>query len=131
MVSFVVDAFFPSSGSRGPPTSIIDVIHTVAALTGFIGFIVAAFLFSRRLSKDSLWRAYGTYSKATGILATIFLILFVVSGPLHTGFFGILQRLFVGVVLLCIEVMAIKLLRFSSQAKGKPVVAPIPESIST
>lgn len=121
VLTFVGSAFFPLPvGSAATTTNIIiAVIHISTALAGFIAFIIATFVFSRLFRKDSMWQGYGTYSRVSGVLATIFLLSFILAEAAQSNLIGVIQRLFVGVMLLWIEVMAIRLLRFQSVTPSK------------
>ncbi len=122
VVSFVGNAFLPISGAGSAATTtqaIIDVTHISTAIAGFIAFIIATFVFSRLFRKDSMWQGYGTYSRVSGVLATIFLLSFILAEAAQSNLIGVIQRLFVGVMLLWIEVMAIRLLRFQSVTPSK------------
>ena len=114
------------------------LIHSIFALVQFASSFLAPLVISRRLKKDALWHRYWTYSLATGFTALVILILYltvVTTQPptsdadfsaLAAGtqvvkqgglapFAGGIQRLFLAIVWIWIEVMAIHLLRLSNQ----------------
>ena len=69
------------------------------------------------MKEDTNWMAYGSYSLITGVVAIISLLAWIgVSKAADIDALnGVLQRLFVGVVLLWIEIIAIQLYRISRQ----------------
>ena len=114
------------------------LIHSIFALVQFASSFLAPLVISRRLKKDALWHRYWTYSLVTGFTALVVLIMFLflaVCRPptsdadfnaLAAGtqvvkqgglapFQGGIQRLFLAVVSIWIEVMAIHFLRLSNQ----------------
>ena len=113
-VAGVGNGFLPCDpGCR--PVSFVGLMHNVTGVTGFIAMIIAILIIARGLNKDDRWRAYRSYSLVTGVLAIFFLLAFMITSgvlPLRS-WRGVPQRLFIGVVLLWIEVMAIRLFRLS------------------
>jgi len=95
--------------------SFVGVMHNLLGLTGFVAMILGTIIISRRLKKDSLWQSYSSYSIITGILAIIFLILFIMASNVFPEWRGLFQRLFVGVIFLWIEIMAIRLLLITNK----------------
>ena len=87
-----------------------------------IGIIFAIFFFSWALPKDRVWRRYRAYSLFSGIAALLFFVLlFIISDPREGSsglqqWTGAIQRMFVGVWVLWIEVMAIRLFQISGRS---------------
>lgn len=94
-------------------------IHNMLGLTGFVAFILAPLTLSRRLKKDNLWNGYGRYSIISGVLAILFLLIFIVGSAALSESLpfirGIFQRLFIGTLLLWVEVMAIRLYQITKK----------------
>jgi hypothetical membrane protein len=89
-------------------------LHAPVSIFGFITLMVATFIISRRLGQDPRWQGYRKYSLATGVIAVV-LFLVLLSNVKGGPWFGALQRLFLADLFIWMEVMAIHLLRISSQ----------------
>jgi hypothetical membrane protein len=98
--------------------SFTGAMHNLTGLGGFIAACAGIILVRRRMKEDLNWKAYGGYSLVTGIVAVISLIAWIgVSKAAGIDAVnGVLQRVFAGVVLLWIEVVAIQLFRLSRQS---------------
>jgi hypothetical membrane protein len=83
--------------------------HTVASFVAFLAIITGQFLTwqAAKIGGRILWKRYGLFSLLSGILSTIFLLVFLLTsiGPYE----GLTERLFVSIVLVWIEVTGIKL----------------------
>jgi hypothetical membrane protein len=88
--------------SRATPRTLHGWIHDLAFVLFVLALLSALFFLWRRLEKDPLWQNHARYTLVTGILAAILLFL-----P------GVAYYLFVAVVLLWIELTAIRLWRLS------------------
>ena len=106
--------------------SITGTMHNVTGLMGFVAATAAMFVVSRRLGEDEHWDSLRTFSRAAGALALASLVAWIgVAKAADVGSLdGVLQRLFVGVWFVWIEVMAFRLLRLS---KGQPPIADSPD----
>lgn len=93
--------------------TLTGIMHNITGLTGFVAFIATALTIARRLREDSLWQRYSSYSLVTGVFAVLFLVLFILSSEFFPAWRGGFQRLFVGAMLLWIELMAIRLFQVS------------------
>ncbi len=110
---------FPDSPSPFP-----GYIHDTAAVAGFISIVLCQFVVWRRLrhntpEEEKVWGGYRSYSLASGLLS---LVLFIYSSfilPFDSPITGLVQRVFVAVPFLWIEVMAIRLLRPSGLLPAK------------
>ena len=95
-------------------------IHNMLGLIGFLAFILAPLTLSRRLNKDSLWKGYGRYSIISGLLAILFLLIFIIGSAALSESLpflrGIFQRLFIGTLLLWVGVMSIRLYHISRKS---------------
>ena len=73
-------------------------VHDLAFVLFVLALLPAFFFLWRRLSEDPLWRGHARYTLVTGLLAALFLLL-----P------GVAYYLFLAVVLIWFEVMALRL----------------------
>lgn len=95
------------------PGSFSDIMHSMSSAIGSVAAIIAFFIISERLEKDILWRPYQSFSIVIAIVAIIVSV--VGAGILGAvGTPGLGQRLFLAVLFLWIEVMAIRLFQISS-----------------
>ena len=77
------------------------------------------FVISRRIILDSYWQSFYRFSWIFGIAALVSLVLWIgVAKAAELGSVnGVLQRLFIGVWFIWVEVMAIRLFSLSSRSK--------------
>ena len=108
-VLVVVAGFFPDQPNPYP-----GAVHAAVSIAAFCFVILSQFLLWRRLrgstgGERAVWGRCGTYSLVSGILSVFLLIAFGSSqgSPLY----GAVQRVFVAVPWLWIEVMAVVLYR--------------------
>ena len=95
------------------PGSFSDIIHSMSSAIGSVAAIIAFFIISERLEKDILWKPYRSFSIVIAIVAIIGSVVGVgILGAI--GIPGLGQRLFLAVLFLWIEVMAIRLFQISS-----------------
>ena len=99
--------------------SLTGTLHNVAGLTGFVAAIAGMFVISRRIILDSYWQALYRFSWIFGIAALVSLVLWigVAKAAEVCSVNGVLQRLFIGVRFIWVEVMAIRLFSLSSRSK--------------
>jgi Protein of unknown function (DUF998) len=83
---------------RAGPRSVHGMIHDMAFVLFVSAFLASLFLLWRRFGVDPLWRKHARYTLATGVLATVLLVL-----P------GVAYYLFIATLLFWIEVSAIRL----------------------
>ena len=116
----VVEAFLPCD--RGCElVSLIGSLHDWIAMFAFLAALAGIFMISRRLGADPRWgRAYQRYSVLTAGAAFVVLIVWLAIGapavpglpriaPRVLAANGTLQRVFATIILLWIEVMALRL----------------------
>lgn len=96
------------------PGSFSDIMHSISSAIGSTAAIIGFFIISERLEKDLLWRRYRYFSIVIAIVA---ILVSVVGGGLLgvLGAPGVSQRLYMTVLFLWIEVMAIRLFQISGQ----------------
>ena len=99
-----------------------DSVHNLFSVLLFLAVMTAAIIFSRCLPRDDVWRRYRPYSLITGVVAFGLLVLAGLSDPEQgkisalQPWAGLLQKLFVGVWMVWIAVMAIRLFRLEGQS---------------
>ncbi len=98
--------------------SLIGALHNLTGLSSFLALCVGILVTSRRLKGDPNWQSYRGYSLITGVAALVSLLAWIgVSKAAGIDAVnGILQRVFIGIVLLWIEVVAIQLFRISRRS---------------
>jgi len=107
---FVAVGLFPLDPS-GVNVSFTGLMHVVSARITWIGLILALLFIAQRFKNDPEWKDYRLYTLATVLVALVLAVMLDFIGI--EGWMGALQRLFLGVRLLWIEIVAIKLLRLS------------------
>ena len=94
------------------PGSFSEIMHQMSSAIGSTAAIIAFFIISERLGKDILWRRYRYFSIVIAFVAIVVSLVGVgVLGVL--GVPGLAQRLFLAMLFLWIEVMAIRLFQIS------------------
>lgn len=92
-------------------------LHGLVAVVSFILVVPGIFLTARRSGQDRHWTRYRSYTLGTGFLMVAALVLVFLAvpqgAPLHE-WRGAAQRIAAAVILVWIEVMALKLLSVSS-----------------
>ena len=84
-------------------------MHNVTGLLGFLAFVAAALVLSRRYMTDGMWRGYRSYSIVSGILVLLFLFAFIAASAGAVPFRGVFQRTFVGLMFLWLIVTGVRL----------------------
>jgi hypothetical protein len=87
---------------RTTPRTPYGLVHDLAFVLFILTLLPALFFLWRRFRKDALWRGHARYTLATGVLATLLLLL-----P------GVAYYLFIAVVFVWFEVTAVRLWRLS------------------
>jgi hypothetical protein len=90
---------------RTAPRTPHGLVHDLAFALFVLTVLLAFFFLWRRLSEDPLWRGHARYTLVTGLLAALFLLL-----P------GVAYYLFLAVVLIWFEVMALRLWRLCARS---------------
>ncbi len=98
--------------------SLIGTLHNSTGLSSFLALCIGILVTSRRLKGDLNWQFYRGYSLITGIAALVSLVAWIgiskAAGVDAVN--GVLQRVFIGIVFLWIEVVAIRLFRLSRRS---------------
>ncbi len=97
------------------PQSLYQQVHNGIAAVAFTAIAVAPLLVSVRLKRDKSWRSYQAYSLGTGLAALGLFIAFSIAALYTLLYVGLLQRLFLAIPFLWIELMAIHLLAVSKR----------------
>jgi len=97
------------------PQSLSQLVHNGIAAVAFTAIAVAPLQVSVRLKRDKLWRNYRAYSLGTGFATLGLFITFSIAALYSLLYVGLLQRLFLAIPFLWIELMAIHLLAVSNR----------------
>jgi len=114
-VGFFLLGFFPDEPMPWPGAA-----HYLIAWVGGFPILLSEFFLWRRLRSYSAnakggWAKYGSFSLVSLVLAIVSFVLFGALGQSGSPVEGLLQRVFLGVLWLWIEVIALKLLRSSRE----------------
>lgn len=98
--------------------SITGTMHNLTGLGGFIAAIAGIFVISRRLRGDPHWHSFHRFSWITGVAALVSLLLWigVAKAAEIDSVNGLLQRLFIAVWFIWVEVMALRLFSLSRRS---------------
>jgi hypothetical protein len=110
---FFLLGFFPDEPIPWPA-----VAHYLIAWAGGVSILFSEFFAWRRLrrpigNEGVGWTKYSRFSLVNLVLAIISFILFATFGQPGSPIMGLLQRIFMAVLFLWIEVMSLRLLRLS------------------
>lgn len=94
--------------------SVEGSLHNITGLAGFLAAVAGMLLIAGSLKLDERWRSLHTYTLLTAVAAFVSLAVWIVSkGNDLESVDGLLQRIFVGIWLLWVGVMALRLLSIS------------------
>ena len=95
--------------------------HEVASSVIFLALVAAPLVLARAFSGDESWRDLRAYSITTGVVGLVLLVLVFtgVAGPAWTG---VVQRVFVTVLLLWIAILGARLIRLSRVRPREPAL---------
>ena len=98
--------------------SLTGTLHNVTGLVGFISAIAGMFVISRGLKGDPFWRRFHRFSLVAAVATLVSLLLWigVAKAAEVDSVNGLLQRLFIGVWFLWVEVIAIRMFQLSRQS---------------
>jgi hypothetical protein len=109
-IGFIAIGLFPCDPGC-ITVSITGLMHELAALVTWISMMLALVFIFQSMKSDWRWTHYGRYTLITAIL------MLIISGPLLlfriSGWVGMIQRVFMGIRLLWIEITSIQLFRLS------------------
>lgn len=114
LITTVAQPFLPLDPG-GEFVTLTGTLHNVTGLGSFLFAVAGIFVTSRRLKQDPSWQSYRNFSVISSIVALISLVAWIViaKGAGIGAVNGVLQRIFVGIVFLWIEVIAIRLFKLS------------------
>jgi hypothetical membrane protein len=101
---------FHSEPGAESPTA-MGTMHSVFVLIGGFALLLAPLAISPRLKRDEQWQSYVAYSLGTVVVASVVAALY--ASNVFESWKGIIQRMAMAVLLIWLEVMAVKLLRVS------------------
>jgi len=90
------------------------MMHSVFGWIHWIAITLAPLVIARRFKNDHKWKSYRLYGWATGLVTAVLIVIYLLTAAGAYG--GVIQRMVVGAQLLWIEIMAIRLLRLSTQS---------------
>ncbi len=98
--------------------TLTGALHNVTGLSSFLTVCIGILFLARRLKGNPDWQSYRGYSLITGIAAIVSLFAWIGISKIAEvdAVNGVLQRVFVGIVFLWIEVVAIRLFRLSRRS---------------
>ena len=103
-------AFFPTDIAGSGHVTLHGLIHLFVAFIAFVSVAIGEFLLSLRFSVDERWQSIRTPALTIAILALIALLLLFVGPSLGLkNIGGLLERLFLGLALLWILLVALRL----------------------
>jgi hypothetical protein len=100
--------------------TLTGTLHNLTGMSGFLAIIAGVLLIARRSRTDPYWGGYSRYSLFMGIATFIALVAWigVTKAAGVESLNGVLQRVFVGIVLVWIGVTAIRMLRFTGSVES-------------
>ncbi len=111
-------AAFPTD--VGPPLTVHGAIHIVVAFLAFAGGSIGELLLSLHFREEARLRGWATGATAVSVLAIVMMLVYFTGDKIHrvAPFSGLLERVFIGLVLLWMLVTAIQLLRSGRVARS-------------
>ena len=93
-----------------------DQVHDNVSLILFLALIAAPLVFARAFGRDDRWRPLRTYSIVTGLLGFALLVLYVIGSAGTWN--GLVQRIFISVLLVWIALVGFRLSRLEQAETG-------------
>jgi len=113
--AFLLAAFPTDIGTT--ETTVHGQLHLLIALVAFVAAAVGVVLMARRFSEEDRLRPIASSAQGIAILTLLAFVVFVLATPmpfLEKHAYGLLERIFIGLVLLWILVVSLYLLRSGS-----------------
>ncbi len=109
-IGAIILAFYPTD-LQGQHATVHGLIHLAVALVAFVTGAIGELLLSLRLRASSHMQPIASFSLGIAIIAIIMLLILLVTEQSVIGqhYFGLLERLFLGTVLLWIAVVMARL----------------------
>ncbi len=97
--------------------TVADVVHGLAALSGFGSMVVATLLVWRAMRSEAGWATFARFSAWTGIVTLAFVVAWLATTAIDPGMLaaGVHQRLFIATVLVWLGSTALRLLSSSQE----------------
>ena len=107
-------------------------MHNVTGLAGFAAAIAGMLLLAKRWRHDPRWRAHARLTRAAAFVALAGLVGFIATEALEAeAIDGLLQRVFVAVLLGWITITGLRLSRDGSRERGPaPASAPVSPAVT-
>jgi len=102
-IGTLIAAGFPIDGGTQPQTA-AGTVHSLAALVTFVCAVLGMFVLTRTFKRTAPWRSYWPSSL---VLALVALVLFFLPGG--DDWVGLFQRIFVGVIIVWVVLVALRL----------------------
>ena len=112
-IGALVLALFPTDLAGAKPT-LHGVIHLFVALLAFICGAIGELLLALRFAKAEPWRSLRAPALVIAILAIILFVILLMSAFPHA--YGLVERIFIGLVLLWMLVVALRMRSFPAKA---------------
>jgi hypothetical membrane protein len=112
-IGALVLALFPTDLAGAKPT-LHGVIHLFVALLAFICGAIGELLLALHFAKDDRWRSLRAPALAIAVIAIIALVILLLGAFPHM--YGLIERVFIGLVLLWMLVVALRLRFFPAKA---------------
>jgi hypothetical membrane protein len=93
--------------------------HELVSLVVFLALVAAPLVLARAISGDALWRDLRAYSITTGVVG---LVLLVLLSSVAGSWSGLVQRVFLTVLLLWIAILGARLIRLSHVRSREPAL---------
>jgi hypothetical protein len=88
----------------------VGLLHNVTGVAGFVAAITGMLVFARRWQLDETWRLHARFTRLAAVLAvTAFISFILVSALMPSGPRGLVQRIFVGTLLVWLMVTSWRL----------------------
>ena len=112
-IGALVLALFPTDLAGAKPT-LHGIIHLFVALLAFICGAIGELLLALRFAKAEPWRSLRAPALVIAILAIILFVILLMSAFPHA--YGLVERIFIGLVLLWMLVVALRMRSFPAKA---------------
>jgi hypothetical membrane protein len=96
--------------------------HELASAVVFFALVAAPLVFARAFRDDESWRDLRAYSMITGVAGMVLLVLFYAAAIGAWSWVGVVQRVFVTVLLLWVAILGARLVRLSQDRTAEPAI---------
>lgn len=113
-VGVVLAGVFPENPAA--PESTVNMLHNLVSTIAFVAGIVGVSLISRRIGIDERWPSYPYELTWTVVVVHATFVVFMYSIFTESGFVGVTQRVFIGVMTLWVVIQSYRLYRLGASA---------------